>query len=94
MENNLQETLLTISGGGVFGSIVTWLLGRKKENSEINSNELDNTKKAIELWRETAERLEEKVNILIKEVDSLRDQVKVLQDENHKLRKYPTKSID
>lgn len=36
-------------------SVVAYLQGRKKTTAEVKSNELDNTEKAIAIWRTLAE---------------------------------------
>lgn len=73
-----------IGAGG--GSIIGFILGRKKENVEIKGSELDNTEKAVKLWREMAEELKKQVDELSGKVDNLMTEVHSLRLENAELR--------
>lgn len=42
-------------------SVVTYSLGRRKASAEAKSNELDNTEKAIAIWRNLAEDMTHKL---------------------------------
>lgn len=82
----INDIIVPSATAGI-GSLLTWIFGRKRENVEVSGNELENTKKAIEIWQNTAERLEQKVNELMTEVDKLRIEVQELREENHNLKK-------
>ena len=77
----MNDTLLLIIASAVTG-IVTWLSARRK-------NELDNTSKAIKIWRELSEdmekRFKEQVDELKKENEELKSQMNTLEGENKKL---------
>lgn len=67
-------------------SVLTWLLTRKKQNAEVESNELDNVVKAINIWKDAAKDMTDMVRDLRKEVDDQAAQIKELKIENEQLR--------
>jgi cell division protein FtsB len=76
--NELISILLTVvlsSITGFFG----WLFGRRKSKADAQSVELENVAKAVEIWREAAENLNEQLRIY-------NDQYLAIRDENIKLR--------
>ena len=47
---------LLINGGiAIITSIVTWILARRKYNVEVDSNELDNIQKQLDIYKEIIE---------------------------------------
>jgi regulator of replication initiation timing len=80
-ENVIFPTI--ISGiTGVFG----WLVGRKRENVEVDSNEIANTKEIIEMWKVTAKEMKEEVAELKQKIEDLSKEVHTLRMENIELR--------
>jgi regulator of replication initiation timing len=80
-ENVIFPTI--ISGiTGVFG----WLVGRKRENVEVDSNEIANTKEIIEMWKVTAKEMKEEVAELKVKIEALTTEVHTLRAENVELR--------
>lgn len=64
----------SIATQGITGAIsggLGWWFGRRKENVDIKSSELDNTSKAVEIWQNLAEKLSAKVDELSEKVDKL-----------------------
>ena len=82
---NLDDLLLPSATGAV-GAFVTWIFGKRKEDVEVKSSELDNTEKAVKLWREMAEELKKQVDDLNVKVDTLMQEVHSLRMENAELR--------
>jgi predicted RNase H-like nuclease (RuvC/YqgF family) len=78
----MNDTLLLIIASAVTG-IVTWLSARRK-------NELDNTSKAIKIWRELSEdmekRFKEQIDELKKENCELQKLVSMVKKENEELK--------
>lgn len=91
-----SEVIVTLVGlfCTTVSSIVTFILTKRKYNSEVDSQQLQNTREAFEIYKTTMEetlaaqkkRLEEtiasqneKIEYLQKENDSLRNQVNQLQ---------------
>lgn len=80
-ENVIFPTI--ISGlTGLFG----WLVGRKRENVEVDSNEIANTKEIIEMWKVTAKEMKEEVAELKQKIEDLSKEVHTLRMENIELR--------
>ena len=67
---------------GAFG----WLVGRKKENVEVQKTEIENVSDAIKLWRETALELKSEVAELKTKVETLTTEIHGLRTENIELR--------
>lgn len=63
--------LLTAAGG--------WFVGKRKMKAEAAASELENVQQAIKIWRETAEALEEKCDILLVEMEMMRSENKELK---------------
>lgn len=74
------------AGGGVIGSITTWILGKKKESADISTIQLEASQKVIDMVTTMNDRLEAKVNELSKKVDELTEEVIHLRQENSKLK--------
>ncbi len=82
---NLDDILVP-SITGAIASFVTWLIGRKKENVEVQGSEITNTQEAIKIWREMAEDMSNKVKELSDKVDALTQEVHSLRSENSDLK--------
>lgn len=83
---NDWNELIIPSITGVFGSLVTWLFGRKKEKLEVESSEITNVQEAIKIWREMATDLKAEVADLKDKVESLTTEIHNLRSENVELR--------
>lgn len=80
-ENVIFPTI--ISGiTGLFG----WLVGKKREDVEVDSNEIANTKEIIEMWKITAKEMKEEVAELKQKIEDLTKEVHTLRLENVELR--------
>lgn len=71
---------------GFFGSLITWVFGRKKEGIEVQSTEITNVQEAIKIWREMATDLKAEVADLKIKVESLTTEIYNLKIENIELR--------
>ena len=101
MDLNWLWASLSALGTGLAG----WLFGRKKQNAEVKTSELDNVEKAVAIWRGIASDLEgkftamqhqfqelQKANIELQfEVRRLKETNKELQQEIEELRSQITK---
>lgn len=67
---------------GLFG----WLIGRKKENVEIQGSEITNVQEAIKIWREMATDMKAEVADLKEKVETLTNEIHTLRAENVDLR--------
>ena len=83
---NDWEAIVIPGVTGLFGSLITWLFGRKKEKIEVESSEITNVQEAIKIWREMATDLKSEVAELKIKVDSLTTEIHNLRSENIELR--------
>lgn len=81
------ELIATIFGSSAFGASLTYLLFFKKNKAEGYGAELENVKKAIEIWRTTCEDLTSQVDDFKNEVRELKAVVNQLHLENKELKK-------
>lgn len=80
-ENVIFPTIIS-GASAIFG----WLIGRKRENVEVDSNEIANTKEIIEMWKVTAKEMKEEVAELKQKIEDLTKEVHTLRMENIELR--------
>jgi len=71
---------------GAIAAFIGWLVGRRKEQAEITTTELDQTTKAIEIWRQMAQEMSDKVKELSDKIDILTAEVHSLKSENSNLK--------
>jgi len=69
---------------------VTWLLARRKNNADAKTSELNNVDKAIKIWRDLTEGMEDRfkyqIDELRKENCDLQQQVTIVMKENNELK--------
>ena len=82
---DLNDILGQSLTGGI-AALIGWLVGRRKEQAEITTTELDQTTKAIEIWRQMAQDMSDKVKDLSDKIDILTAEVHSLKSENSNLR--------
>jgi regulator of replication initiation timing len=85
MNFDLEDTILP-SVVSLLSGAFGWLIGRKKENVEVQKTEIENVSDAIKLWRETAQELKAEVAELKIKVESLTTEINGLRTENIELR--------
>lgn len=85
----LENVIIVVVTAGT-----TWFFSRKKQNAEVQTNELDNVEKAITIWRELATDLGAKVDELSKRCENLSDEIDLLRKENKSLKAELKKAID
>jgi peptidoglycan hydrolase CwlO-like protein len=74
--------VLTTAGSAFIG----WIVGRRKENADISTIQLENSQKVIDMFTAMNEKLEAKVDQLSKKVDELTVEIENLREENHNLK--------
>ena len=82
------ETIVTAISGAGGGGFFGWYFTRKKTNAEAKGSELENVEQAIKIWRETAERLEQKVTFLEGQIKDLQQDLITVHRENKALKDY------
>lgn len=71
----------------IAGSFIGFWVGRRKSVADAQSTELENVKKAIVIWQETAEKLQMKVDDLEKRIQELQLEVETVHAENLRLKR-------
>jgi peptidoglycan hydrolase CwlO-like protein len=80
----MNETLLTaITGAG--GTILAWVLARRKNKADTQLSEIDAVERAVKVWRELGEDMQKKYEAVQQQVEQLRDEVGQLRRENKRL---------
>jgi hypothetical protein len=74
--------IITSAGSAFIG----WIVGRRKENADISTIQLENSQKVIDMFTAMNEKLEAKVDQLSKKVDELTIEIEGLRVENHNLK--------
>ena len=80
-----RETIIALitSAGSAF---IGWIVGRRKENADISTIQLENSQKVIDMFTAMNEKLEAKVDQLSQKVDELTIEIENLRVENHNLK--------
>lgn len=94
MIDTIVNNLIIPSASAFFGALITWIFtNKRKQKAEIVAQELQNQSMAIENWKKLYEEtntknkdLEDKIRILQKEIDELREQIFSLKKENAELK--------
>ena len=80
-----RETIIALitSAGSAF---IGWIVGKRKENADISTIQLENSQKVIDMFTAMNEKLEAKVDQLSQKVDELTIEIESLRVENHNLK--------
>ena len=80
-----RETIIALitSAGSAF---IGWIVGKRKENADISTIQLENSQKVIDMFTAMNEKLEAKVDQLSQKVDDLTIEIESLRVENHNLK--------
>lgn len=70
---------------GFASAFVTWYFTRKKNNAEVETNEIENVEKAISIWRKMADDLNSKNDDLRDKLDEILEQNEDLKAQNSTL---------
>lgn len=80
MSIEIIQLLISAVSGGVLTSIITISAQRKNAMARAKSSELDNTKKAIEIWRSLAKELEQRLDKSEIEIEEIKKMACVAKD--------------
>lgn len=69
------------------GSVVSWLLAKKKYHSEVDSNYIQNLGKGLETYDAIIAHNKSEIEYLMKESEELREENKELKKENEELKR-------
>jgi len=81
----IREAIIGVISSAVT-AVLAWILGKRKENADISTIQLENSQKVIDMVTQMNEKLEAKVDSLSKKVDDLTAEIELLREENHKLK--------
>lgn len=84
MDPSLITGIITF-GTNLATGIVTWLLARRKYNTEVDSNEIENLKKSLEFYEDIVRDNNRKLQFYIKLAEDNRVEVYRLKDTVHRL---------
>ena len=76
----ILQLIISAISGGVLTGVITLGAQRKKANAQAKSSELDNTKKAIEIWRSLAKDLETRLDKSEQEIEKIRQMACFIKD--------------
>ena len=86
----MTEILIT-GGVGIVSSIVSgwvsWIFARKKYNSEVDGNLIENMQKSLEFYKNLSDDTEQRLDKVLEDNVSLRQTVEELLKENKQLKK-------
>lgn len=84
MDPSLTTGIVTL-GTNLATGIVTWLLARRKYNTEVDSNEIENLKKSLEFYEDIVRDNNRKLQFYIKLAEDNRVEVYRLKGIIHRL---------
>lgn len=86
----MTEILIT-GGVGIVSSIisgwVSWIFARKKYNSEVDGNLIENMQKSLEFYKNLSDDNEQRLDKVLEDNVALRQKVEELLKENKQLKK-------
>jgi peptidoglycan hydrolase CwlO-like protein len=80
-----REAIIGIVSSSVT-ALISWIVGKRKENADISTIQLENSQRVIDMVTAMNEKLEAKVDQLSKKVDELTVEIENLREENHNLK--------
>ena len=72
---------------GLTSATITWYAARRKNRAETYISELDAVERAVKVWRELGEGMQQKYETLHDEIEILRAEIGVLREDNRQLKK-------
>lgn len=87
MIEDLLDKVVIAGLSGLAVGLAPWIYSLRKERQEIKNSELDNVQKAVEIWRNLSQQLEEKVKLLQEKIERIEISFQE-KCENCKYRKY------
>lgn len=79
-------TILISAGTAVTGGFSGWFFTRKKYNTEVDHNEINNLKEAISIYHTIIEDEKERINELAKRCDKYENKIDSLEADNKQFR--------
>ena len=83
--DSVIEKLLYV-GSTVAVSLVTYLMGKRKQEAETDSTTLDNLEKSLEIYQKMINDMSNKIDVLSAKINELEATVEKLYKENKQLK--------
>lgn len=78
----------------VLASFVTWLLSRKKYQTEVHRNQIENMQKSLKFYEDLSTDTQERLSKILEENEALRIENQVIKDELHEVKEMLSKMMD
>jgi peptidoglycan hydrolase CwlO-like protein len=84
MDELIEKVIYVVSTVAV--SLVTYLMGRRKQEADTDSITLQNLEKSLLIYQNMVSDMGDKIDILSKKISDLEKTIESLMDENKKLK--------
>lgn len=86
--NDTVTIIGTILGSSVFSSIISWLLAKKKYNTEVDNNVIENMQKALNFYKDLSDDTRQRLEAISQQNEDLAKQISELQKEVRESKNY------
>jgi len=84
MDQLIEKVIYVVSTVAV--SLVTYLMGKRKQEADTDSTTLQNLEKSLLIYQNMVSDMGDKIDILSKKISDLEKTIETLMDENKKLK--------
>lgn len=75
----IDLTTLITGGVGVITTVVSWLLAKRKYNSEVDNTLIENMQKSLEFYKTLVDDNKDRLEEVLKRNDALEDEIRELR---------------
>ena len=86
-------TICTVASSAI-SAVVSWLLSKKKYQTEVNRTQIENMQKALKFYEELSTDTQERLGKILEENESLRTENQEIKDELHEVKEMLRKMMD
>ena len=84
MDQLIEKVIYVVSTVAV--SLVTYLMGKRKQEADTDSTTLQNLEKSLLIYQNMVSDMGDKIDVLSKKISDLEKTIETLMDENKKLK--------
>ena len=84
MDQLIEKVIYVVSTVAV--SLVTYLMGKRKQEADTDSTTLQNLEKSLLIYQNMVSDMGDKIDVLSKKISDLEKTIELLMDENKKLK--------
>lgn len=84
MDQLIEKVIYVVSTVAV--SLVTYLMGKRKQEADTDSTTLQNLEKSLLIYQNMVSDMGDKIDVLSKKISDLEETIEALMDENKKLK--------